>query len=84
MVNAKNKWALSLPGRFVFLTASHSCRGGLKRLVPILGIPINRDWKQCLPNIPSNPVGAVSNRTGLECPINSKIHYNCNLISVQI
>ena len=25
--------------------------------------------------IQSKPVGAVFNRTGLECPINSKIHY---------
>ena len=25
------------------------------------------------------PVGAVSNRTGLECLINSKIHYNSEI-----
>ncbi len=29
-------------------------------------------------NDTTNPVGAVSNRTGLECVISSNIHYNSN------
>ena len=38
-------------------------------------IPHRHSWKQCLPN--GRAVGAVFNRTGLECLINSKIYYSC-------
>ena len=38
-------------------------------------IPHRHSWKQCLPN--GRTVGAVCNRTGLKCLINSKVHYSC-------
>ena len=71
MVNTKNKWTLSPLG---FYPACPDVSGIYRGRS--VSIPIYRGRCGFQPHrICSTPVGAVRNRTGFECLINSKIHH---------
>ena len=71
MVNSKNKKIDTFaPGRCGFHRPASA---------PLETVPTKRENGRCgfQPHrIQSKPVGAVSNRTGLECLINSKVHHS--------